>query len=46
MVDPRKLIYEPAKPVFTVLTPDMSREQMAANIIAALRKCGVTVKTN
>lgn len=53
MVDTRKASGEPvrqaderARPVFTVVTPEMSREQMAANIVAALLKCGITVKTN
>jgi hypothetical protein len=32
------------KPVFTRLSPQLSREQIRANIIDALEKSGITVK--
>lgn len=31
------------KPVFTLLTPSMTREQKIANLIAALKKSGIKV---
>lgn len=35
-----------SKPVFTRLTPEMSREQMRENLIAALENSGIKVKRN
>ena len=32
------------KPVFTRLTPDMTREQKRRNLIAALEKSGFTIR--
>jgi hypothetical protein len=32
------------KPVFTRLTPEMSREQMLENLVAALEQSGIKVK--
>ena len=32
------------KPVFTKLTPQMTREEQAENLIAVLKKSGFTIK--
>jgi dihydroorotate dehydrogenase len=32
------------KPVFTKLTPEMSREQMRKNLVSALERSGIKVK--
>jgi hypothetical protein len=34
------------KPVFAKLTPDMTREQIERNLIAALKKSGITIQPN